>query len=156
MMEEVHGLLAENDRLLQERKIIEAGEHTQLGLQYMSAEFDRRGRRVTELLECHRRLNNTLFDEHLRFTALCTQAAMDLGELVTPAIASARDELGLPFDADAYARVTREARLTATASVEAFMKDLRQLATDMDLSGTAHENSISAPPTGPAGPAAGP
>jgi hypothetical protein len=86
--------------------------------------------RVTELLARHDTLNRELFDEQLRFSRECNKSAADLGDLTIPMTAAARAELGLPFDAEAYAAIVGEARRAADSDLEAFIERLRATIAD--------------------------
>lgn len=129
-MEEVNRLTVENGNLvslLQEFGKDPAGAAR---LDVVKRDFDSGQKKVRELLEQHDRLNSELLEEQLRFGSLCNQAVAELGELVVPVLASARAELGLPFDAEGYARLVKEAHASAAVDLEAFFHDLRSIVKD--------------------------
>ena len=66
-------------------------------------------------------------DEQLRFGSLCQKAGGELGELVTPMLAAARDELRLPFDAEAFNRIVREARQSAAVDIATFYEEVQSI-----------------------------
>jgi hypothetical protein len=96
----------------------------------MKGEFEVAQRRVSELLTKHDLLTKELFEEQMEFTRRCQEASSKLGTLTIPLIASTREELGLPFDAAAFADAVNQAQAAAAADLKAFVDDLRSVVAD--------------------------
>jgi hypothetical protein len=131
MMDEVNRLTAEKGNLVALlQQMSEDGSTDAARRAAVKHDFEVGQKRVGALLEQHDKLNRQLLEEQLRFGGLCNQAVAELGQLVTPLLASARAELALPFDAGAYARIIREAQESAAVDLEGFFEELRSIVKD--------------------------
>jgi hypothetical protein len=130
-LDEVTRLTSENGNLVALlQQISEDGPNDDARRAAVKRDFEVGQKRVTALLEHHDKLNRQLLEEQLRFGGLCNQAVAELGELITPLLASVRAELALPFDASAYARVIKEAQVSAAVDLEGFFEELRSIGKD--------------------------
>ena len=127
-METVNRLTTENGgivTLMQEANRAGGGALAQVPV--LKRQFDVGQQRVKELLEQHDKLNQELLDEQFRLMTVCNGAVAELNELLIPLLASARAELGLPFDSVAFARLVRDAQKKATLDLEGFMDEIRTI-----------------------------
>lgn len=131
LMDNINRLTSENGNLV--TLMQDAGQHDPTNVARratLKRQFDIGHEKVNTLLEQHDKLNQQLLDEQLRFMALCNGAVAELNELLIPLLASARAELGLPFDTVAYAKLIREAQRKMTVDLEGFIEELRSIVND--------------------------
>ena len=57
-------------------------------------------------------------------------AVAELSQLIPPLLASVREELGLSFDADAYARIVKEANDNVVVKTDSLFEEVRSIASD--------------------------
>ena len=75
----------------------------------------------------HGRISAEIAEEHIEFATKVEGAIAELTPLVSPMLKAARAELGLPFDADHYNKVIREAQEQAANDLAVVAAEVRSL-----------------------------
>lgn len=127
VMDEVNRLTSENGNLVALLQQLGSDPADTARREVLRGNFDAGQVRVRTLLTEHAGLANELLEDKLRFSRVCNQAGAELAELVIPLLASARAELELPFDAEAYARIVKNGQTSSAQDLETLFGELRSI-----------------------------
>lgn len=127
LMQQVSRHSTENDRMLELSKEMNlSGTHDEQRQTTIDSYFQFNQQRITELLAQHNGQTQALFSDQMQFSKDCQQATAALSILLIPLLACTRKELNLPFNAESYGRITREAHEKIAASLEDFIRNIQR------------------------------
>ena len=127
LMQQVTRHSTENDRMLELCKEMNlSGSRDEQRRTTIDSYFQFNQKRIDELLAQHNKLTRALFSDQMQFSKDCHQATATLSILLIPLLACARKELKLPFNAENYSRIAREAHEKIGASLEDFIQNIQR------------------------------